>query len=54
MGYNMASTIEKIKLANSRPNSKSQILQCGKCPVEDFCKRQTVATCPLVRIVESG
>jgi hypothetical protein len=48
----MSKPIEKIKIQASTPGSRSQFLQCGKCPVEDFCHRQTAATCPLVKIVE--
>ena len=50
----MSKSMEKIKVVNSTPGSRTQFLQCGKCPVEDYCHRQTAATCPLVKIVEKA
>jgi hypothetical protein len=50
----MSKSMEKIKIQASTPGSRTQFLQCGKCPVEDFCHRQTAATCPLVKIVEAN
>lgn len=28
------------------------VIYCSECPVRDYCRRQTAATCPLVKIVE--
>lgn len=53
MGFNDMSLIEQKKVAKAKyQNTKNQFLYCEKCPVQDYCRRQTPATCPLVKLVE--